>query len=106
MALNPENADKAQLGMGGLYKIIQSGTNVMPADEDWSFLEVQPDTVITGLKFTPDKTGDEETVSAFNITNIGVLLIPPVYKKRVGKWTEVSISDGQINIYGLEPFNQ
>jgi len=101
--LNPQSAEKTQLGMGELFAILQSGTNTPEEGATWAFLEVQPDTVITEMKFTFARNNQEVTVTRYNITNQGVLLIPPVYQGKRGKWTSISLSAGQINCYGIDP---
>lgn len=101
--LEPSSAAKTQLGMGELFAILQSGTNTPSAGAKWDFLEVQPDTVITGLKFTYDDDDTEIEVTRYNLTIQGVLLIPPVYNQKSGTWTSVTLTEGQINCYGKNP---
>jgi hypothetical protein len=96
------NAVKTQLGMGELFAVIQTGTNTPEEGQIWGFLEVQPDTVITSLTFKRNRDGAEVVVSRYNITTVGVMLIPPVYQGQSGKWVSVT-AEGQIYVYGIEP---
>ena len=108
--LQDTSATKTSLGMGELWAIITTGTNIPDSEifeggktVDWSLLEVQPDTIITEMKFKFDKTDEEVTVTRYNDIAIqGVLLIPPVYKQLSGKWTSITC-EGQINCFGKFP---
>ena len=91
--------DKVQLGMGELFAILQTGTNTPTEGQDWSFLEVQPDTVISSMTFKVAKTDEEIVVTRYNVTYTGVCLIPPVYQGKQGDWVSVTCV-GQIYAYG------
>ena len=108
--LDDTSAGKTSLGMGELWAIITTGVNVPDnaiytnnKSVDLSFLEVQPYSVITEMKFTFDNTSEEVTVTRYNDIAIqGVLLIPPVYQQLSGKWTSITC-EGQINCFGKYP---
>lgn len=94
-----DSPEKVQLGMGELFAIIETGVNTPSLNQNWAFLEVQPDTVITSLIFKDAKTNEETVVTRYNKTFLGVCLIPPVYNQRKGYWVSVSC-EGQIYVYG------
>lgn len=101
--LNAVSSIKTSLGMGELLVIMQDDEYINTSNEQWAFLEVQPDTEILELEFLPYGSDTPISVTRYNVVNEGVTLIPPVYGGRRGLWVKVKISGGQINVYGIEP---
>lgn len=100
--LNPNSAEKVQLGMGELFNILTTGTNTATESETWAFLEIAPDTEITSLTFEY-LDGGTEIVTRYNLpAYLTTTLIPPVFKQKRGSWISVTC-EGQVNCYGLNP---
>ncbi len=107
MYIDSTSAEKIQLGMGECFDVLRTaGTYTASGQDYWGFLEIQPDTEINGLIFTPDNTAISPiVVTRYDGVNVGVLLIPPVYAQLIGSWTSVTLanSSGQVNCYGKNP---
>jgi hypothetical protein len=107
--LDDSSAEKTQLGMGELWAIITTGTNVPDTTvyignktADWSFLEIAADTVITAMEFTPDDGSGAIAVTRYNTTFLNNTLMPPVYGQKSGSWTSITC-EGFISCYGKFP---